>query len=65
MANRKLISIVSLILGFVAFVTGWVGIGAVILGPIGNSKEGRNGMAIGGMILGVMAAVGWILCTIF
>ncbi len=61
----KPISIVSLILSIVAFVTGWVGIGAIILGPIGNSKEGRNGMAIAGIILGAAATVGWILCTIF
>ncbi len=61
----KPISIVSLILALVAFVTGWVGIGAMILGPIGISREGRNGMAITGIILGAAATVGWILCTIF
>ncbi len=61
----KPISIITLILSFVAFATGWVGIGAIILGPIGNSREGRNGMAIAGIILGAVATVGWILCTIF
>ncbi len=61
----KPISIVSLILAFVGFFTGWVGIGAIILGPIGSHKEGRNGIAITGIVLGAMATVGWILCTIF
>ncbi len=60
----KPFSIVSLILSLVAFVTGWVGIGAIILGPIGISREGRNGMAIAGIIIGAAATVGWIICTI-
>ena len=65
MANLKPFSIVSLILAIVAFFTGWVGIGAIILGAIGIAKEGRNWMAILGIILGVLATVGWILCTIY
>nr|MDO8113687.1 hypothetical protein [Candidatus Sigynarchaeota archaeon] len=58
MADSKPLSIIALILGIIGlFIFWWLGIIAIVLGAIGNAKEGKNGMAIAGIVLGIIDVV--------
>ena len=55
-------SIASMILGIVSLIIFAIIAGplAIIFGAIGISKEGKNAMAIAGIILGVIGIIAWM-----
>ncbi|WP_111719817.1 DUF4190 domain-containing protein [Homoserinimonas sp. OAct 916] len=66
------LAVISLVLGIIAFLTGWVpclglilGIGAVVLGAISLVRRQGKGFSITGIILGSIAALVSIGATIF
>ena len=59
------ISVLSLIFGIVGFCCGVIfGPFAIILGAIGMRREEGRGLAIAGLILGIVSFVCWILLLI-
>ena len=65
----KGLAIASMVVGIVAFLTGWtpfwglaVGITAVVLGIIGLKKGGEKGLAITGIVTGGLAALTSLDC---
>lgn len=61
-------AVAALVLGIVGFVLGWIPflgyippILAIIFGIIGRKDPGKKGMAISGLILGIVALVVWKL----
>ena len=64
------LAITSLVLGILAFLSGWFfmgfvfGIAAVILGIIGLKKPGGKGMSIAGIVTGGLGALSGILFTV-
>lgn len=66
--TKKGFSITALVLGIVGLVLSCTGIGfiagilAIIFGGISiYKKEGIKGMAIAGLVLGILSIVGWVL----
>lgn len=66
------IAIAALVVGIVAFVTGWVpilglllGIAAVVLGVIGLKKAAGKGMSIAGLVTGAIGALTSLVFGIF
>lgn len=66
------LGIISLVLGIIAFLTGWVpvlglilGIGAIVLGALALAKRQNKGFSITGLVLGGVAALISIGATIF
>lgn len=64
------LAVTSLILGILAFLSGWfflgliLGIAAVITGAIGLKKKNGKGMAIAGIITGALGAIASLIFTI-
>ena len=58
-------AIAALICGIVGLCVGPVSIGAIIAGAIGMKKPVNKGMAIAGLVMGIIGAVGWLLYLIF
>ncbi|MGC4174804.1 FxLYD domain-containing protein [Demequina sp.] len=66
------LAITALVLGIVAFVTGWapvfgtiIGVLAVLFGVIALAKKQSKGMALTGLVLGFIGAVASVLMLIF
>lgn len=60
------ISVLSLIFGIVGFCCGFIfGPIAIILGAIGMRREEGRGLAIAGLILGIVTVVCWIFAFTF
>ena len=64
-------SVLAIILGILGFFFGPLSIGAIVFGALGISKTGRDsnargrGIAIVGLVLGIVIVVGWIAFIIF
>jgi hypothetical protein len=60
-------SIVAFVLGILGIFIGPLSIGAIIFGALGISQTGKNpdiqgrGLAVAGLILGIVVVFGWIL----
>ena len=60
------ISVLSLIFGIIGFCCGFIfGPIAIILGAIGMRREEGRGLAIAGLVLGIVTITCWILAIIF
>ena len=60
------ISVLSLIFGIIGFCCGFIfSPFAIIFGAIGMRREEGRGLAIAGLILGIVSLVCWILAIIF
>ena len=59
-------SITSLVLGIVSLIVFAIIAGplAIVFGAIGISKEGKNGMAIAGIITGVIGIILWVIIMV-
>lgn len=69
--SKKGMSIASLVLGILGFISSWAAFGgllgliAVILGAVGLKKEpAGKGMSIAGIVLGALALIGGIIALI-
>ena len=60
------VSVLSLIFGIVGFCCGVIfGPIAILLGAIGMRRDEGRGLAIAGLVLGIVTLVCWILLIIF
>lgn len=59
------VSVISLVVGIVGFCCGIIlGPIAIILGAIGMRREENRGMAIAGLVLGIVTFVCWLLAIL-